>query len=283
MPPRQFHGPGLRVLRRSAGLTQAALAKVLGVSKTAVVDWEKDDEHCPPAERLPAIAMALGEDLDVLFPRYGPPDLADLRADAGLTQSKAAEALGTTRLPLSNAETGKKPLTPDLLVRVAALYNVTVDELADAQERSRDTVTPAPVTMLQPPQGLNEKLHYLLECRPKVTNADVAAAVNRQTGAGLEPCDIEALRTRTRSTEQVFAGLPLAAVRDGLAEVLKVTPFEFMDREEVEQEVIDALAFLTDKREGGVTVAARGATRGISPEMVATIKELLLRNSGKQK
>ncbi|WP_229348056.1 helix-turn-helix transcriptional regulator [Streptomyces sp. UNOB3_S3] len=268
-------------MRRGLDLTQAALATILGVSKTAVVDWEKDDEHCPPPERLPAIAKALGEDLDVLFPRYGPPDLADLRADAGFTQSKAAEVLGTTRVPLSNAERGKKPLSPDLLVRMAALYGVTAEELADAQERSRDTVTAAPVTMLRAPQGLDEKLRHLLECRPKVTSTDVAAAVNRKTGAGLEPQDIEDLRTRTRSAEQVFAGLSLAAVRDGLAEALGVAHFEFMDREEVEQDVIDALAFLTDKREGGVTVAARGATRGVSPEMVATIKELLLRNSGK--
>ncbi|MFC4517320.1 helix-turn-helix transcriptional regulator [Streptomyces ehimensis] len=270
-------------MRRGAGLTQADLAKLLGVSKTAVVDWEKDDEYFPPPERLPAIAKALGEDLDVLFPRYGPPELADLRADAGFTQSKAAEALGTTRVPLSNAERGKKPLSPDLFARVASLYGVTAEELAAAQERSRGNVAPAPVKVPVPPRGLNEKLHHLLECRPKVANADVAAAVNHKTGARLEPGDIEDLRTRTRSAEQVFAGLPIAAVRDGLAEALGVAPFEFMDREEVEQDVIDRLAFLTDKREGGVSVSARGATRGVSPEMVATIKELLLRNSGRRK
>ncbi|WP_052230223.1 helix-turn-helix transcriptional regulator [Streptomyces sp. CT34] len=283
MPPRQFNGPGLRTMRRGAGFTQAVFAKMVGVSKTAVIDWEKDDEQCPPPERLPAIAKALGEDLDVLFPRFGPPDLADLRADAGFTQSRAAEALGITRVPLSNAETGKKPLSSDLRIRVVALYGVTADELAEAQKRSFSTMTPAPMPTHQTPRGLTERLRFLLECRPKVTNADVAAAVNQTTGAGLEAQDVEDVRTRARSAEQVFAGLSMGAVREGLAKALSVAPFEFQDGEEVEQEVLDRLAFLADKREGGATVNARGAAHGVSPEMVATIKELLLRKSGKQK
>ncbi|PAU46396.1 hypothetical protein CK936_24320 [Streptomyces albireticuli] len=266
-------------MRRSAGLRQVDLAKMLGVSKTAVVDWE--NEHSPSAERLPAIAEALGVDLDVLFPRLGQPDLADLRADARLTQSKAAVALGTTRVPLSQAETGKKRLSPTLLESAASLYGVTQEELSAAQERSFGVVASSPVRTEPSPRTLSEKIHAYLEGRPKVTNDDVATAVNRATGANLVPQDVEDLRTRARTAEEVFAGLPMGPVQQGLAEALGVTPFDFMPGTQVEEELLERLDYLTRRREG-IAIGARGGTRSISPEMVATITDLLLRKSGKQ-
>lgn len=57
---------GLATCRKAAGLTQAALATILGVSQAAVAAWESGAK-LPSAHKLPAIAAALSCTIDDLY------------------------------------------------------------------------------------------------------------------------------------------------------------------------------------------------------------------------
>ena len=56
----------IRELRKAAGLTQSQFAEKIGVSQATVAEWERGD-YFPSAQRLPAIAAALGCTLEDLF------------------------------------------------------------------------------------------------------------------------------------------------------------------------------------------------------------------------
>ena len=58
----------LQELRKKKGLSQAQLAESLGVIQKAVSQWETG-ETLPTADKLPAIADALGCTIDELFGR----------------------------------------------------------------------------------------------------------------------------------------------------------------------------------------------------------------------
>ena len=53
----------IRTRRTAQGLTQEALAQLLGVSAPAVNKWEKGLNY-PDITLLPALARILGEDMD---------------------------------------------------------------------------------------------------------------------------------------------------------------------------------------------------------------------------
>ncbi|MFC0844678.1 helix-turn-helix domain-containing protein [Streptomyces noboritoensis] len=281
MSARQFSGLRLRVARRAVGQRMQDLGASVGVGKGTVADWE-NSKSVPPPERLPAIAEAVGRNVDVLFPRLGPPDLADLRADAGHSQTQAANALDTSRLPLSNAELGKRRLAADIAERAAVLYGVTLEELEAAQDVSFGILPSSGVATGQPVLGtVGEKLRALLRTRP-VSDEDLAAAINRKAQAAIvTPALIEALRTEEQPAEEILAGLPVETVYEGLAEALDVPPFHFQTGEQVEQDLLARLRFLAQGREGGVTVNARGGGAGISDEMLAVVTDLLVRELGK--
>lgn len=57
---------GLAQLRKKAGLSQAKLAEVCGVTQAAVAAWESGVKY-PTADKLPAIAEALKCSIDDLF------------------------------------------------------------------------------------------------------------------------------------------------------------------------------------------------------------------------
>lgn len=56
----------IRVVREKCGITQAQLAKKIGVNQKAVSQWERGDTN-PSADKLPAIAATLGCTIDDLF------------------------------------------------------------------------------------------------------------------------------------------------------------------------------------------------------------------------
>lgn len=57
---------GLEARRKAAGLTQAALAHVIGVSQSSIASWEAG-AYYPTADKLPAIAAALSCTIDDLY------------------------------------------------------------------------------------------------------------------------------------------------------------------------------------------------------------------------
>lgn len=276
MPVRQFDGQRVLAARRAAGLERRELARRLGASKATIGDWERGDAT-PSPERFLALADALGQDPQVLFPRLGPPDLRDLRCDAGYTQLEAARALGISRLPLSNAEAGTRRLNTDYIEPVAHLYGVECDVLEAAQERSF-TTSAAPETEDQRPQSLGEKITAFLQRKP-LSDAEIAEAVNAAAGfPAVDAAGIEALRTDSRDAAEIQASLPLDSLFAGLGAAFGVQPWHFAPGEELERQILDRLGFLSLMRSEGVSVAARGAGEGVSAAMLATLSEVLVRH-----
>lgn len=62
----------IRQARINAALSQRDLAKMLGVSSVAVLKWE-NGKSFPSADKLPALANALGVPIDELYSRDSPP------------------------------------------------------------------------------------------------------------------------------------------------------------------------------------------------------------------
>ncbi|MFB7630456.1 helix-turn-helix domain-containing protein [Streptomyces sp. NPDC056149] len=277
MPVRQFDGRRCFAARRAANLTQTQLGKALGLSKTPISEWEAS-KSSPPPERFPAIADVLGQSLDALFPRLGEPDLRDLRCDAGFTQAQAAEQMGISRLPLGNAESGKRKLNDAYVPALADLYGVSRDDLLVAQERSFGVLSSAPSETELAPKTLGQKITHLLRRRP-LSDQQIADAINRQAAFdAVDAASVEVLRTDGAEAEQIRAGLPPDSLYHGLGDAFGVTPFFFAPGEEIERQVLERLEFLNLLRSDGVSLAARGASRGVSSEMLATLSEVLLRH-----
>jgi transcriptional regulator with XRE-family HTH domain len=200
------------LLRKS----QSELGAVLGVGTNAVSRWETA-QATPPPERLPGIAAALEADLDDLFPRLEPPNLADLRCDAGMTQADTV-AVTKTRSPMSvrAAERGKRPLPEAFHQALARAYGVTVPELLAAQKRSFGHIVP-----VQAPAGASATAvaHKLAHLRDEVfqgtlpPDAEIAGEGNRKAGKPvLTQALVEAVRlgTYTGLSDEILDALALA-------------------------------------------------------------------------
>ncbi len=61
--------------------------------------------------------------------------LRNLRTQKGLTQSQAANAIGVTRSVISLYENEMRQPSPDVIISLARLYNVTTDYLLGVDER----------------------------------------------------------------------------------------------------------------------------------------------------
>ncbi|MDH2388559.1 helix-turn-helix transcriptional regulator [Streptomyces sp. HNM0663] len=275
--PRQFDGSRVRAVRRGKDLLQQELAEMVGVSAPTVARWESGQDF-PKGEKLPLIAAALGESLDVLFPHDGPPDLQLLRCDAGLSVAQAAAIIGASRVPVNNAESGRRRLSDAYVLPLAQAYKVSKEELLAAQdcsfglrpEGSRDKQASAPRTV-------GEKINYLLQHgyvgQEAPSDEEIARLVNEHAGvAAVTADDIAALRTgATTEASDVL--------RAGLAQALQVDAALFQDDAEVNpaaREFLEALRFLGSIHRGQILgLAARGNSAGLSAEMMAHINELV--------
>ncbi|MFG3348715.1 helix-turn-helix domain-containing protein [Streptomyces sp. NPDC048018] len=275
MPPRQFDGKRLRAARRARELSQKELGAKVGVKGPAVSRWE-DGQEFPKGEKLPALAAAVGQPLDDLFPTDGPADLQLLRCDAGLSIAQAAEVINASRVPVSNAESGRRRLSETYVKPLAQAYGVTEEELLAAQdvsfgirpEASRD----GPAT----PRTVGEKINYLVQHgyvgQEAPSNEEIARLVNEHAGTAVTTDDIVALRegVTTEASD---------AVRAGLAHALQVNVGLFQDDNELgaeDRQFLESLVFLGSIRRGQILgLAARGNGRGLSAEMMAKINEVV--------
>lgn len=278
MPPRQFDGSRVRAVRRGKDLSQRDLADQVGVSAPTVARWELGQDF-PTGEKLPAIAAALGQQLDVLFPYDGHQrDLQLLRCDAGLSVAQAAAIIGTSRVPVKNAESGRRRLSDAYVQPLAQAYGVTEDELLAAQDYSFGRRTKNPrARQASAPRTIGEKINYLLQHgymgQEAPSDEEIAGAVNDHAGVtAVTVDDIVALRAGT--TNDVSD-----VVRAGLAEALQVDAALFQDDAEVSpaaRELLEAIRFLGSIHRGQILgLAARGNSDGLSAEMMASINELV--------
>ncbi|MFH0246168.1 helix-turn-helix domain-containing protein [Streptomyces sp. HK10] len=281
MPARRFEGRVLRQARRAADITAATLANRIGVARPQISKWESGKSF-PALEKLPAIAEALGRDLDDIFPRSGEPDLLDLRCDAGLTQKEASARIGTSHIPVINAEKGRRRLDPQYVPLLAQAYGVTEEELLGAQDRSFGVVTAAPNIASTPlPRTLAEKIDYLLASTYAPADVpgdtDLTEWVNARVGrALLTPEQFTALRCGRRTLAEVLPEhREQSAFYGALGETLGVSPLFFQPDDAVARQVMEGIRFLAA---GGrdLALAARGAEElGVSPAMLAQLTALI--------
>ncbi len=63
------------------------------------------------------------------------PRLRDLREDADLTQDQLVKILGMHKTTYTNYEQGKREPPFELIIRLAQLYNVSIDYIAGLTDR----------------------------------------------------------------------------------------------------------------------------------------------------
>lgn len=275
MPPRRFNGPQLMRARRAADVHRRELAAAVGSKSQAIVTGWETEKTFPPGEKLPAIATTLNVDIDVLFPREGPCDLADLRCDAGYTQYAAAEAVAMSRYQLSRAERGERRLDREWVEPLATLYGVRADELLAAQRLAFGEAVPAPSSADLP--ALTLKLRAQVAERPESESSPdmIAAGVNQQAGAEIIRGDQVDALLRGMPADRVFAGTQAARAIaiTGLASYFGVSELHLDDN--AESRVLDDLRYLASRY--NIALAARGGEGGVSPAMIAVLSDLLNR------
>jgi len=276
--PRQFDGSRVRVVRRGKELSQKELGAMVGVKGPTVARWESGEEF-PKGDKLPAIAAALGQDLDILFPHDGPADLQLLRCDAGLSVAEAAAVINASRVPIANAESGRRRLQDAYVAPLAHAYGVSKEDLLAAQDVSFGVRGSRRPQEARPsaPRTVGEKINYLLEHgyvgQAPPSDEQIARVVNEHTGVtSVTAFDIAALRAGTATdTSDV--------IRAGLAHALQVDAALFQDDAELSPaagEFLEAVRFLGSIHRGQILgLAARGNHSGLSAGMMAKINELV--------
>jgi len=297
MPARHFDRHRARTVRRAADIFQSEVGAELGVSDSAVANWEAGHSS-PDPEKLPALAKALNGDLDELFPRDGLPDLADLRCDAGLYQYETAEVIGTKSAgPVAGAERGDRRLKDRYVPALAARYGVSEEELRRAEDRSiaaaeerkngggepeTSPVVAAP-DVSGPPGSLAEKITLILQRsypgpQGPPSDAEMVAQVNAHAGAEvLTEQDFRDLRTGVTDTAA-------PVVLDALAAVVGVSRMYFEPDEAVAAQVYEGLQLLAAAKQGTVgRVRARGlGSQGLPTDVMALVTELAAEMAAKE-
>ncbi|MEU2086536.1 helix-turn-helix transcriptional regulator [Streptomyces albus] len=276
---REVNVDRLQRVRRVNDVPKKDIAAAVGVTGPLVSTWFSGDAT-PPAETLPALAAALGEDIDDLFPRHGPADLRDLRCDAGVRLKDVPAIIGTrSSVPVKNAERGVRRLDEAYAVALADRYGVTLEELRAAEDRSFGVETAsAASTVRGTPTTLAEKITQLLEHLPaddRPSDAAIAAAVCAKAGSAdlVRPSQIRDLRTGAKPVEDLLAQVPEQLLYEGLGEVFGVPPHTFQTDEEVVQQIMETVRFLANNRENGVDLHLRG--EGLSTGMLAALNDLV--------
>lgn len=134
---RAFSRTAARGARERAGLTQAELAVLIGVTDGIVSAWESGT-RAPTGRNLVALARELGTPpIELLNLRQDELRLADMRALNGLSGSEAASHLGIGTSTLYDIERGDRRPTGRTLAQLAKLYRVDETTIEEAWERGR--------------------------------------------------------------------------------------------------------------------------------------------------
>ena len=141
----------LKKLRKEKGWTQRSLAKRLGVSTSAVANWEQGD-RVPKADTLTEIASIFGvsvdeilgvadqkasdttrEDLSFIGKR-----LKAVRKQCGLNQRDVSTYLGTTPQHVSSYETGRTKIDLLTLSKLCELYDIDMESVVRSSAPDND-------------------------------------------------------------------------------------------------------------------------------------------------
>ncbi|GAA4554297.1 helix-turn-helix domain-containing protein [Amycolatopsis samaneae] len=123
----------LAAARRAAGLSLAELARLVGVGRSRVWDWENGRQSPSPA-RLTALAEALDADVGQLLAAEETTTLRGMRVRAGLTLAQLAQQAGIPTSTYSGWERTRlrHPPARAVLTALAAALDVEPDDVARA-------------------------------------------------------------------------------------------------------------------------------------------------------
>src|SRR5689334_676887 len=133
-----FSPARLRTARGRAHLTLEDLADMSGVSVATLSALERNVSS-PSVATIAAIAKALDIHISQLVPVPETRRTLDhLRVYAGLRHDDVAVALRVSTTVVAQIERGRKPVTPERAQQLADLYDVSVDAVTEAWERTND-------------------------------------------------------------------------------------------------------------------------------------------------
>lgn len=133
---RNFDPSAMAKHRRRKGLSLDQLGERVGRARPNLITWEKG-RSSPSPRKLIALANALSVEpwqLTTVDPRS--PELADLRAWAGLTQQELSDRAGVVRATYALVERSELPLRSDMAEKLARVLGKRVREIELAYGRT---------------------------------------------------------------------------------------------------------------------------------------------------
>ncbi|MGW1776669.1 helix-turn-helix transcriptional regulator [Streptomyces sp. NPDC002104] len=248
MPERRFDPSGFRSARVVKGMTQAQVAAALGIKDSSVISRYESGDATPPPEKLPRLAALVGERVDDLFPRPGPPTLADLRCDAGMTQKDTAAITQTgSASPVRAAEGGRRRLAPHYVAPLAHAYGVGIEELLAAEKRSfgEDADAAPRQTPAQQPQAQTQAPHAHTP-QAHTPQAPAQQPVGPHTIAKKIAALFEGATAQDRPTDSELAALGNARTGRTVLSGPLVTSLRLGRSTDADPEVLEALAAALD-------------------------------------
>ena len=128
----------LKILRKEKGYTQTQLAKMLKTSQANLSGWERGEWE-PDNDNLKKMALIFGVTVDYLIEANDNrtektsktffSTLKALRKEKEITQTELADRLFIDQTTVSKWELGKAIPDQKMLLRLAELFNVSVDYL----------------------------------------------------------------------------------------------------------------------------------------------------------
>ncbi|GEM_PF-4339247 len=130
---KQFVGGELQQLRINAGMSQKALAELLGVNVASICRWESGS-RIPKRDKLEKLATLFhhsiaGVSAPAAFSGTLGNRLRELRTKSGLTLEQVSEQLGVTSGTIFQWENDDHLPRPDNLKKLADLYQETIAEV----------------------------------------------------------------------------------------------------------------------------------------------------------
>lgn len=150
-------GNKIRELRLSRNLTQAELSRLIGISKSSVVNYETGTRKIPLTlirkfadffnvslddllgitEELESTVLETENHKDV-YKNFGL-KIKQLRRENNITQTELAKALGITQSTVVAIEKGLRKIPIDLLTAFSDFFKIPVDDLIGATSKEEST------------------------------------------------------------------------------------------------------------------------------------------------
>lgn len=133
-------GDRLARAREAAGLSQAALAQIIGASsKQRIWQWERGAEQ-PRPKYIPALAKVLNvAPLELLDADPGQPTISALRIAAGLTRDEVWQHAAIAKMTYNRIDrgVGRRAPDPSIVHSLAEVLDASDDAILAAIERAR--------------------------------------------------------------------------------------------------------------------------------------------------